>query len=140
MKSNQIGNIAKKKDGSNKSTDFIIRLFRTLNACSSSFSFASTILTSCASCHCCIFFFAYLFSVFVVISCSLFHLNLPFYVAVANLFFFLCPRSALNRNMYEIKATATKPTLLQFNYKCYKERPTQNTHGNVKIFEQTKWA
>lgn len=51
----KIGNITRKKTATiiNKPMDYIIRLIRTLNAfsSSSSFSFASTILTSCATCR-----------------------------------------------------------------------------------------
>lgn len=66
-------NQKKEHTKNNKSSYYIIRSFRTLNACSS-YSFTSTFRTSCALCHC----FCYLFFFFLkknsVISCSLFYL------------------------------------------------------------------
>lgn len=68
----------------NKSTYYIIRSFRTLNACCSSYSFTSTCRALCAPCHCFCYLFFFYYFVNSVISCSLFYsdcvylLMLPF--------------------------------------------------------------
>lgn len=73
----------------NKSTYYIIRSFRTLNACCSSYSFTSTCRALCAPCHCfCYLFFFLLFCKFRhLLFIVLFRLCIPFNVAVFDGFF-----------------------------------------------------
>lgn len=118
-------------------------LFWAFNAwSSSSFSFTSTILTSCAPCHCfcylldaSLFYFFFLFCLnsfhVLLISCSLFHSGLPFHVAVS-----ICSLWDMTKS----KRQKQKQTLLQFNYECFKERfqsKVKHTHTPHRLMQNS---